>query len=152
MALEHDPKVIVERGIAGREIEVGVLGERPAVVSPVGEIAYDAEWYDYATKYEPGRMTLAVPADIPPAAAERARALALAAFEAAECSGLARADFFLCDDGSVLLSELNTMPGFTPTSVYAALLAAGGITYNDLIVRLVALAQERAAEARRYRG
>lgn len=153
LALRHDPKVIVERGVVGgREIEVGVLGGEPAVVSPVGEIGYDAEWYDYETKYEPGRMSLSTPADIPAAAADRARELALAAFEAVECDGLARADFFLCRDGSVVLSELNTMPGFTPTSVYAALMGAGGIAYDDLIVRLVALAVERAERRRAYLG
>ncbi|MEQ8834792.1 MAG: D-alanine--D-alanine ligase family protein [Miltoncostaeaceae bacterium] len=153
LALRHDPKVIVERGVVGgREIEVGVLAGDPAVASPVGEIGYDAEWYDYATKYEPGRMTLSVPADIPARAAERARELALRAFVAAECDGLARVDFFLCQDGTVVLSELNTMPGFTPTSVYAALMGAAGIAYDDLIVRLLALAVERADRRRAYLG
>ncbi len=152
LALRHDPKALVERGVSGREIEVGVLGEPEPVVSPVGEIQYDAEWYDYDTKYQPGRMRLSVPADIPPAAAERARELALRAFTAVECSGLARIDFFLRDDGEVLLSELNTMPGFTPTSVYAALMEAGGIGYADLVDRLVALGVERARAARSFAG
>lgn len=152
LALRHDPKALLERGISGREIEVGVLGESEPVVSPVGEIQYDAEWYDYETKYQPGRMHLSVPADIPEAAAERARDLALRAFTAVECSGLARVDFFLRDDGEVLLSELNTMPGFTPTSVYAALMGAGGIGYADLIDRLVALGVARAQAARDFAG
>lgn len=152
LALRHDPKALVERGVCGREIEVGVLGEPVPVVSPVGEIQYDAEWYDYETKYQPGRMRLSVPADIPAEAAERARELALRAFTAVECSGLARIDFFLRDDGEVLLSELNTMPGFTPTSVYAALMGAGGIGYADLIDRLVALGVARAQVARSFAG
>lgn len=152
LSLRHDPKALVERGISGREIEVGVLGEDPAVASPVGEIAYDAEWYDYDTKYQPGRMRLEVPADIPESVTRTAQDLALRAFHAVECAGLARVDFFLADDGRVLLSELNTMPGFTPTSVYAALMGAGGIGYADLIDRLVALGVDRSARTRAYLG
>jgi D-alanine-D-alanine ligase len=152
LALRHDPKVLVERGISGREIEVGVLGEDEPVASPVGEIGYDADWYDYETKYQPGRMRLELPAAIPVEAADRARALALRAFDAVECRGLARVDFFLSDDGEVLLSELNTMPGFTPTSVYAALMGAAGIGYGDLIDRLVAIGVARHERAGAYLG
>lgn len=152
LALRHDPKALVERGISGREVEVGVLGEARPVVSPVGEISYDAEWYDYEAKYTPGGMRLQVPADIPAAVAARVQDLALAAFAAVECAGLARVDFFVDGDGRVLLSELNTMPGFTPTSVYAALMGAGGIAYGDLIDRLVALGMARAEHARRFAG
>lgn len=152
LALRHDPKVLVERGIAGREIEVGVLGEDDPVASPVGEIGYDSDWYDYETKYQPGRMRLEVPAAIPAEIADRARGLALRAFEAVECRGLARVDFFVADDGEVLLSELNTMPGFTPTSVYAALMGAGGIAYGELIDRLVALGIAQHEHAAAYLG
>jgi D-alanine-D-alanine ligase len=152
LAFGHDPKALVERAIAGREVEVGVLGEPEPVVSPVGEVLYDSDWYDYATKYEAGRMRLQVPADLPREVSERARELALRAFLAVECAGLARIDFFVSDDGEVLLSELNTLPGFTPTSVYAALMEAGGIGYADLVDRLVDLALARAAEARRFLG
>jgi len=152
LAFHHDPKALVERAIAGHEVEVGVLGEPEPVVSPVGEISYDSEWYDYATKYEPGRSRIAVPADLPEAVGGRVRELALRAFEAVECAGLARVDFFVEDGGEVLLSELNTMPGFTPTSVYATLMEAGGIAYADLVDRLVELAVARAADARRYAG
>jgi D-alanine-D-alanine ligase len=152
LALRHDPKVLIERGISGREIEVGVLGGDDPVVSPVGEIGYEGEWYDYRTKYTPGMMDLRVPAQIPAAAAERARDLALRAFRAVECDGLARVDFFLADDGEVLLSELNTMPGFTPTSVYSALMEASGIAYEELIGRLLSLGIARAEQARRYLG
>ena len=152
LAFRHDPKALVERAISGREVEVGVLGEDVPVVSPVGEITYDSEWYDYATKYEPGRSRVEVPADLPEAVAERARELALRAFRAVECAGLARVDFFVSGDGGVLLSELNTMPGFTPTSVYATLMEAEGIAYPELVDRLVDLAVARAAQARRYAG
>ena len=142
----------MERAISGREVEVGVLGVDDLVVSPVGEITYDPEWYDYATKYEPGRSRVQVPADLPEPLAERARELALQAFRAVDCAGLARVDFFVADDGEVLLSELNTIPGFTPTSVYAKLMEAGGIAYPDLVERLVELARARRGGARRYAG
>ena len=151
LAFGHDPKALVERAVSGREVEVGVLGEPEPVVSPVGEVLYDSDWYDYATKYEAGRMRLQVPADLPDEVSERARELALRAFTAVECAGLARIDFFV-EDGQVLLSELNTLPGFTPTSVYASLMEAGGIGYADLVDRLVDLALARAAEARRFLG
>jgi D-alanine-D-alanine ligase len=151
LAFRHDPKALVERAIDGREVEVGVLGEPEPVISPVGEITYDGDWYDYATKYEPGRMRLRVPADLPPELAERARALALKAYSAVDCAGLARVDFFLEQSGGVLVSELNTIPGFTPTSVYARLMEAGGIPYDQLVDRLVELGMARAAGARRFR-
>jgi D-alanine-D-alanine ligase len=151
LAFRHDPKALVERAIVGREVEVGVLGEDEPVVSPVGEITYDSDWYDYATKYEPGRSRVQVPADLPGPVTERARELALEAFHAVDCAGLARVDFFVEGD-QVLLSELNTIPGFTPTSVYARLMEAGGIPYPELVDRLVELALARAAAARRYAG
>jgi D-alanine-D-alanine ligase len=151
LAFRHDSKALVERWITGREVEVGVLGEAEPVVSPVGEVTYDADWYDYETKYEPGRMDLRVPADLPAEVAERARELALRAFRTVDCAGLARVDFFVSGEGEVLLSELNTMPGFTPTSVYARLMEAGGIAYHDLVDRLVSLGIARAEEARHFR-
>ena len=97
-------------------------------------------------------MRLQVPADLPAEVAERARDLALRAFTAVECAGLARIDFFVAEGGEVLLSELNTLPGFTPTSVYASLMEAGGIGYADLVDRLIELALARAAEERRFLG
>ena len=108
------------------------------------------DWYDYETKYQPGRSQVHVPAQLPEDVAERARELALRAFAAVDCAGLARIDFFVTADGEVLLSELNTMPGFTPTSVYARLMEAAGIAYPDLVARLIELGIARAAEARRY--
>ena len=151
LALAHDSRVLVETAIVGREVEVGVLGNDRLEVSPVGEITYASEWYDYSTKYEPDQMELAAPADIPADAAERAREIAARAFRAIDCAGMARVDFFLTPEGEVLISELNTIPGFTPTSVYARLMEAGGMDYATLIDRLVELGIERAEEAGRYR-
>ena len=152
LAFAHDSRVLVEEAIVGREIEVGVLGNDVLEVSPVGEIGYSSTWYDYETKYQPGQMELAVPADIPDAAAETARSAAAAAFRAIDCAGMARIDFFLEESGRVLVSELNTIPGFTPTSVYARLMEAGGMDYATLIARLVDLATERFTAAASYRG
>jgi D-alanine-D-alanine ligase len=118
----------------------------------VGEITYRGDWYDYDAKYAPGGSRLQVPADLPEPVAARARELALRAYRAVDCAGLARVDFFVAGGGEVLLSELNTMPGFTPTSVYARLMEAGGYPYPDLVDRLVELGVARAAEARRFAG
>ncbi|MGD9696520.1 MAG: D-alanine--D-alanine ligase family protein [Thermoleophilia bacterium] len=150
LAFRHDPKALVERAVTGREVEVGVLDGDEPVVSPVGEILYEGDWYDYDTKYLPGRTRVQVPADLPAAVSERARELALRAFRAAECSGLARVDFFVTADGEVLLSELNTMPGFTPTSVYAQLLDGAGVPYAEVVERLIELGISRAAAAREF--
>jgi D-alanine-D-alanine ligase len=149
-AFEHDELAIVEAMAGGLEVECGVLGTlardraggAAAVTSVPGEISYDAEWYDYAAKYEPGGMELKVPAGISRSAGETVRALALSAFAATGCEGLARADFFV-DGEDVLLNELNTMPGFTPTSVYAKLLDASGVPYAQLVDRLCRLGVER---------
>jgi D-alanine-D-alanine ligase len=151
LAFAHDPKALVERAVSGREVEVGVLGNRGPLVSPPGEVTYDSDWYDYETKYEPGRMRLMVPAPLPDAVSERARELARRAFEMVGCCGMARVDFFVEADGTVLVSELNTIPGFTPTSVYASLFEAAGVTYPALVDRLVELALEAAEERARYR-
>jgi D-alanine-D-alanine ligase len=150
-AFEHDPCVIVEAMSAGIEVECSVLGptSSPQVSEP-GEIVLESDWYDFAAKYEPGGMTLLVPARISPAARELLRATAAEAFERLGCSGLARADFFV-DGDAVLLNELNTMPGFTTTSVYAKLWEAGGMPYEDVVTRLCELALERHAQERSYR-
>jgi D-alanine-D-alanine ligase len=150
-AFEHDPCVIVEAMSAGIEVECSVLGPTSAPrVSEPGEIVLGSEWYDFAAKYEPGGMTLLVPARISPAARELLRATAAEAFERFGCSGLARADFFV-DGETVLLNELNTMPGFTTTSVYAKLWQASGMPYEDVVTRLCELAVERHAQERAYR-
>jgi D-alanine-D-alanine ligase len=150
-AFAHDPTVIVEAMSSGTEVECSVLGSaRAAEASEPGEIVIEADWYDFAAKYEPGGMRLCVPAGISPAAREELRATAVAAFGHFGCSGLARADFFV-EGERVLLNELNTMPGFTPTSVYAKLWEASGLGYAELVERLCALAIERHADERSYR-
>ena len=151
-ALTHDPRVIVEAAAAGREVECSVLGNDAPQTSQPGEIVVaggESGWYDYEAKYTPGGMELIVPARISPAAAARVAELARAAFRLSGCAGLARADFFV-DGERVLLNELNTMPGFTSTSVFAALFAAGGLTYPALLDRLLELALERHAAAARH--
>jgi D-alanine-D-alanine ligase len=149
-AFAHDPSVIVEAMSAGAEVECSVLGSaRAAEASEPGEIVIDADWYDFAAKYEPGGMRLRIPAQISASARERLRALAVEAFGRFGCSGLARADFFV-EGERVLLNELNTMPGFTPTSVYAKLWEASGLAYPQLVQRLCELAIERHAEERSY--
>lgn len=151
-AFRFDPLVIVEAAAAGIEVECSVLGNEDPITSVPGEImlgAGESGWYDYAAKYTPGGMELVVPARISPAACERVRALAAEAFVRSGCSGLARADFFV-DGERVLLNELNTMPGFTQTSVYGALFAASGIEYPQLLRRLVELALERHASVQAH--
>jgi D-alanine-D-alanine ligase len=143
-AFAHDELVIVEAMARGLEVECAVLEEPAgALASVLGEISYEGEFYDYNAKYEPGGMQLIVPARISARAAQRVRELALAAFEAVGAAGLARVDFFV-DGERVLLNELNTMPGFTPTSVYAKLIEASGIPYAELVERLCRLALERS--------
>ena len=111
----------------------------------------DSDWYDYEAKYQPGGMELVVPARVPEAVREEVRRLAVEVFKIVGCSGMARVDFFVEDEARVLVNELNTIPGFTATSVYAKLFDASGIPYVELLDRLLALALERHAEERRYR-
>ncbi|HEY3922352.1 MAG TPA: D-alanine--D-alanine ligase family protein [Gaiellaceae bacterium] len=144
LAFEHDEKVLVEEFVSGLEVEVGVLGNHEPTASLPGEIVVtNNEWYDYEAKYDEGEMDLVVPPRISPAQIARVRELALAAFVAAECEGMARADMFVRNDGEVLVNELNTIPGFTSTSVYAKLFEASGVSYGELLERLIALALER---------
>jgi D-alanine-D-alanine ligase len=149
-AFEHDPLVIVEAMAAGLEVECSVLGGEPTRASLPGEIVLSAEWYDLAAKYEPGGMELVVPARISPTAEARVRELACEAFDRFGVSGLSRVDFFV-DGETVLLNELNTMPGFTATSVYAKLWEATGISYAELVDELCRLALERHRHERGYR-
>jgi D-alanine-D-alanine ligase len=144
LAFRHDEKVLVEEFVSGVEVEVGVLGNREPFASLVGEIEVTRnEWYDYEAKYDEGEMDLIVPARITPEQTARVQELAVQAFVATECEGMARVDCFVRDDGEVLVNELNTIPGFTSTSVYAKLFEASGIAYPDLLDRLVELALER---------
>jgi D-alanine-D-alanine ligase len=156
-AFSHDALVIVEALARGIEVECGVLGAGgrdgdAAFASKPGEIllaAGESGWYDYEAKYTAGGMELLVPARISEGARARVRELALEAFARFECDGLARVDFFV-DGEEVLVNELNTMPGFTPTSVYPKLMAASGISYPDLLERLCAFALERREALRAY--
>ena len=144
LAFEHDEKVLVERFVAGLEVEVGVLGNLRPTASLPGEIVVTSnEWYDYEAKYDDGEMDLIVPARLTSEQIERAQELAVRAFVATDCEGMARVDMFVCDDGEVLVNELNTIPGFTATSVYARLFEASGIPYAELLERLADLAVER---------
>jgi D-alanine-D-alanine ligase len=152
-AFSHDPRVIVEASATGLEVECSVLGHTTSPeASDPGEIVLrkGEGWYDYEAKYAEGGMELVVPARISDAARERLRELAVTAFRLAGCSGLARADFFV-DGDEVLLNELNTMPGFTATSVYAKLWDASGLPYPALVDRLVGIAVERFRAERRHR-
>ena len=144
-ARSYDPRVIVEAHSEGLEVECSVLGDE---VSTPGEIVLTGDgWYDYEAKYTPGGMELQVPARISDGARERVRSVALEAFTLAGCSGLARVDFFV-DGEDVLLNELNTMPGFTQTSVYGKLWEQSGVAYPEVVDRLCALALERFARER----
>ena len=146
----HDPKVIVEAGIIGREIEVAVLQGRGTAdprTSHPGEIAVqngDHEWYDFEAKYVDGAAAeLSCPADLPASVSERVRSLAAQAFEAVGAEGLSRVDFFYTPDGELIINEINTMPGFTPVSMYPQMWAKSGVQYTELIDELISLALER---------
>jgi D-alanine-D-alanine ligase len=147
LARRHDEKVLVEEFVDGMEVEVGVLGNRvpPPVASLPGMIdTLEHDWYDYSSKYDEGGMDLIVPPDLPQETIELLQQRAVDAFVASECEGLARVDFFVrASDGEVVVNELNTMPGFTATSVYAKLFEASGIGYAELLDRLIALGLER---------
>ena len=147
LAFRHDEKVLVEEFVSGVEVECGVLGNDKPLASLPGEIVshgfQGADWYDYSAKYDEGGMDLIVPPRLPQETIERIQDLAVRAFVGGECEGMARVDFFVRDDGEVLLNELNTIPGFTATSVYAKLFEASGIPYPELVDRLIQLALER---------
>jgi D-alanine-D-alanine ligase len=146
-AFSYDARVIVEAAASGVEVECAVLGSAATgriQASTPGEIGFESEFYDFEAKYEPGGMELLIPARVSERAAARVRELALEAFARAGCDGLARVDFFV-DGEQVLLNELNTMPGFTPTSVYAKLMEASGVAYPELVDRLCRLGIERHA-------
>jgi D-alanine-D-alanine ligase len=144
LAFEHDEKVLLEEHVSGVEVECSVLGNEEPIASIPGEIVpLASDWYDYKAKYDEGGMELIVPPRIPEATTARVQELAVAAFVASDCEGMARVDCFVREDGQVLVNELNTIPGFTATSVYAKLFEASGIPYRELLDRLVQLALER---------
>ena len=152
-AQNHDPRVIVEAGVVGREVECGVLGGHSdwrSATAPLGEIEVpDGEFYDYEHKYVDDVVGLVCPAEVAPAYEERVRETALRAFDALECEGLARVDFFLDEDsGTVLVNEVNTMPGFTPISMFPQMWAAAGVDYPSLIDALLEEAAARTVGLR----
>ena len=148
LAAEFDRKVLVEQGIAGvREIECGVLGNADAEASVPGEIVSSNEFYDYDAKYVDGKSTSIIPARLPAALSRKVRALAVKAFAAIDCSGMARVDFFVTKGRNrVYVNEVNTIPGFTAISMYPKLWEATGVPYPELLDRLIALAIERHRE------
>jgi D-alanine-D-alanine ligase len=143
LAFRHDEKVLVEEFVSGIEVECGVLGNKQPIASLPGEIVPASDWYDYSAKYDEGGMELIVPPRITEAQSRRVQEISVDAFVATECEGMARVDCFVREDGEVLVNELNTIPGFTATSVYAKLFEASGISYAELLDRLIELALER---------
>ncbi len=147
LARQHDDKVLIEEFADGVEVECGVLGNRRPTASLPGEIVAHGfsgvDWYDFSAKYDEGGMDLIVPPRIPADAVSRVQEISVDAFVATECEGMARVDCFVSVGGEVLVNELNTIPGFTPTSVYAKLFEASGVPYAALLDRLIELALER---------
>ena len=151
LALRHDPRVIIEAHCPGREVECSVIGNTEPETSQPGEIVTrESDWYDFEAKYSDGGMELAVPAPIGDDRVARVRELAAAVYRAIDCRGLARCDFFVLESGEVLVNEINTIPGFTATSVFGKLWEATGVSYPDLCDRLVKLAVERHRVERSY--
>jgi D-alanine-D-alanine ligase len=143
LAFRHDEKVLIEEFVSGVEVECSVLGNERPIASIPGEIVPGSDWYDYSAKYDEGGMELIVPPRLPEDQVRRVQDVCVQAFVATECEGMARVDCFVREDGEVLVNELNTIPGFTATSVYAKLFEASGIPYDELLDRLIQLALER---------
>jgi D-alanine-D-alanine ligase len=143
-----DRKLVIESGVSGREVECAVLGNADAEASPVGEIRYNRAFYDYEAKYLDDSTQVIAPADLPADAVEAVQALALDAFRAIDGAGLSRVDCFLKPDGSLVIDEINTIPGFTPASMFPRLWQVAGLSYGALITRLVDLALARHREKR----
>lgn len=142
-----DPKLVIEKHIDGREVECGILGNYgDARPSGIGEIRFAREFYDFEAKYIDPRTQILVPAEVSESEARQIQELAVRAFKAIDGSGLSRVDFFLCPDGSLVIDEINTMPGFTPGSMYPRLWGSLGVSYTELITRLVGLAMARHRE------
>lgn len=151
-ACQHDRKIIIEEGVNGREIEVGVLGNEYPRASVPGEIVPKADFYDYNAKYISGDSDLIIPADIPAQTAETIRQMAIQAYQAIDAAGLSRVDFFLeRETGRLLINEINTFPGFTIYSMYPKLWEATDVSYSELIDELIQLAIERHKDTNRHR-
>ncbi|MDQ0163469.1 D-alanine--D-alanine ligase [Aeribacillus alveayuensis] len=145
-AFEFDRKIVIEEAVSGREVEIGIIGNDEPVCSVVGEIVPKKEFYDYKAKYEDGDTELVIPADITEDEYKKIKEMAMKAFKAIDGSGLVRADFFLKEDGTPFINEVNTMPGFTPFSMFPLLWKHSGIEYSELIEKLVQLGLERHQE------
>lgn len=150
-AFLYDRKLIIEESIEGREIEIGVLGNDEPICSIAGEIAPKKEFYDYKAKYLDGDTELIIPADLTETEYEKIKEMALKAFKAIDGAGLVRADFFLKKDGTPLINEVNTMPGFTPFSMFPLLWKHTGVDYPELIEKLVQLGMERYEQKQRIK-
>jgi D-alanine-D-alanine ligase len=143
-AARYDRRVVVEQGIDAREIEVSVLGNEEPEASVPGEVVPSNEWYDYAAKYLGGESQILIPAPVPTELREQIRRLGIRAFQAVDGAGLARVDFLLDrSNGTLYINEVNTMPGFTPVSMYAKMWEASGLSYVRLLDRLIELALDR---------
>lgn len=145
-AFKYDRKIIVEQGIVARELEMSVLGNDSPRCSVAGEVLPTKDFYDYEAKYEDGTTNYAIPALISPELLEKLKADAIRAFKVLDCSGLVRADFFVTDNEEIIINEVNTMPGFTPISMYPKLWMESGLSYSGLVEELITLAMERHAE------
>ncbi|RFU67889.1 D-alanine--D-alanine ligase [Bacillus sp. V59.32b] len=150
-AFQFDRKIIIEEGIVAREIELGVLGNDEPECSVAGEIIPKKDFYDYKAKYQDGNTALVIPAEISEAEYQLLKEMAMQSFKALDCSGLVRADFFLTKDGKAYINEVNTMPGFTPFSMFPLLWKHTGLEYPQLIERLVNLAKERHEEKQKIK-
>jgi D-alanine-D-alanine ligase len=151
-AFRYDRKILVEEGIIGRELECSVLGNDHPAASLPGELVPFREFYDYADKYQLGKTRFIIPAVLPPSVIRKVRQMALAAFEAVDCSGMARVDFFLEQaTGRLFLNEINTIPGFTEISMYPRLWERSGLPFPRLLDRLIRLGIERHAAQNKNR-
>lgn len=147
-AASYDRRIIVEAGVVAREVECAILGNDDPKASVIGEISFDADFYDYETKYTSGQADLAIPATLPSDIVATIQEKAVKAFQAIDGAGLSRVDFFYLEStGEVIINEINTFPGFTATSMYPMLWNASGIEFDDLINRLINLGLERASKA-----
>ncbi len=147
LAAKYDEKIVIEEFVEAREIEVAILGNHQPEASVPGEIISSNEFYDYRAKYVDGKSRMQIPADLSAETAEKIREMAIQAYQAIDGSGLSRVDFFVRkESGEILLNEINTMPGFTPFSMYSKLWEHSGISYSELVSRLIELAIERHQE------
>ncbi|MDB9452767.1 D-alanine--D-alanine ligase family protein [Dolichospermum circinale] len=143
-AATYDRRIIVEAGVVAREVECAVLGNDHPKASVIGEITFDSDFYDYETKYTPGKADLFIPANLPEVVAQQIQEMALQAFAAVDGAGLSRVDFFYVETtGEIFINEINTLPGFTSTSMYPQLWANTGIPFAQLVDQLIQLAIER---------